>query len=475
MGFPHLLRILSQYTSEADVTWYGHAKGVSSEGWGSGVRRWTSSMYSALLDYWPEVQRQLQTYAAVGVWKKRQGWFPLNGSTWHYMGSHRWVRNRDLYVRRWDEYIMDWCCPEAHTGGVLRWEEAGCLYGECSGGPPQLYLEAGWPGWADEEQRQREEAHMKDRQCPILVTVVICSHKKPQYVHQAIRSVIGQTTDSWRLVVVDSGPLIDAGEFARYSGDPRIACIRSGEDRLAVRPGRAQGWCHNRAATGADRRRSGLLPVRRRRLRPWTCSSGSKPPRSPGTVGVGRAGRARASGRRRDRDAPRPARSAGGGGRRRRLNGVVDGMQLCVRRLFMGAGPRTWPALRGRTASGWTPWPTWPRSMPCPSCAAGIATRPSAPLPRSDHAHRDSHGPARFLEWRPGLPYPDDSDLLAWYWSVAQQLRPNPVCVEIGVAYGRSLLFLALRLLARGDRSTSSTAWIPSGSRLPLWSRVGRG
>ena len=56
-----------------------------------------------------------------------------------------------------------------------------------------------------------------------------------------------------------------------------------------------------------------------------------------------------------------------------------------------------------------------------------------------------------FSDWRPGLPYPDDSDLLAWYWSVAQQLRPNPVCVEIGVAYGRSLLFLASRLLARGD------------------------
>ena len=55
-----------------------------------------------------------------------------------------------------------------------------------------------------------------------------------------------------------------------------------------------------------------------------------------------------------------------------------------------------------------------------------------------------------FSGWRPGLPYPDDSDLLAWYWSVAQQLRPNPVCVEIGVSHGRSLLFLASRLLAGG-------------------------
>lgn len=341
VGFPVLLRSLSQYTSEADVTWYGHAKGVSSEGWGSGVRRWTSSMYSALLDYWPEVQRQLIQHAAVGIWKKRQGWFPVNGSTWHYMGSHRWVRNRDLYARRWDEYIVDWCCPEAHTGGVLRWEEAACLYGEAAGGPPGLYLEAGWPGWADEQQRTWEANHMTDRQSPLLVTVVICSHRKPQYVHQAIRSVIGQTTDCWRLVVIDSGPLMDAGEFGRYATDPRIAVIRSGEDRLMTRPGCPQGWCHNRARDGGlivgdlvcylsddDVYSPGALAQ-------WIAAARAHPEQSAWVAPAERV-RLNAEGVETLLGRLDPPEMAG---EARGLNGVVDGMQLCVRRPCMARWP----------------------------------------------------------------------------------------------------------------------------------------
>jgi len=342
VGFPHLMRSLSQYASEADVTWYGHAKGVSSEGWGSGVRRWTSSMYSALLDYWPEVQRQLQSHAAVGVWKKRQGWFPANGSTWHYMGSHRWIRNRDLYARRWDEYIVDWCCPEAHVGGVLRWEEAACLYGEQAGGPPDLYLAGAWDGWYGEQRRSWEEAHIVDRQTPVLVSVVICSHQKPQLVHQAIRSVIAQTTDSWRLVVIDSGPLIDAGEFrGRYSGDPRISCIRSGEDRLAQRPGCPQGWCHNRA------RDAGMIVgdlvcylsdddcYAPGALQQWIDAARAHPDQSAWMapaerVRVDADGAETLLGR---LDPP------AGSGADRPLAGVVDGMQVCCRRSVLPAWP----------------------------------------------------------------------------------------------------------------------------------------
>lgn len=53
-------------------------------------------------------------------------------------------------------------------------------------------------------------------------------------------------------------------------------------------------------------------------------------------------------------------------------------------------------------------------------------------------------------QWRPDLPTADNDDLLRWYWAAAQVLRPDPVCVELGVAYGRSLLYLAYVLLGRG-------------------------
>jgi len=74
--------------------------------------------------------------------------------------------------------------------------------------------------------------------------------------------------------------------------------------------------------------------------------------------------------------------------------------------------------------------------------------------------------------WRPDLPTPDNADLLRWYWAAAQQLRPDPVCVEIGVSYGRSLLWLASRCLETGRAGATlfgTDTWdqyppIPGGS-----------
>jgi len=230
IGFPHLLRSMSEYRSEADVTFYGHAKGVSSAAWGPGVERWADSMYSGLLDYWPAVQRELATACCVGLWRKRQGWRPANTSDWHYAGSFRWVRNRDMYSRDWDNYLMDWVCPEAHVGGVFRLAESACLYGDCGSAQTQLYGSDAWDMWATAERRQWEERHRADRLTPLLATVIVTSHCQPELVHDAIASVRAQTTDGWQCLIVDSGPLAAAGAFARYAADARIGLEVVGQD-----------------------------------------------------------------------------------------------------------------------------------------------------------------------------------------------------------------------------------------------------
>jgi cephalosporin hydroxylase len=52
--------------------------------------------------------------------------------------------------------------------------------------------------------------------------------------------------------------------------------------------------------------------------------------------------------------------------------------------------------------------------------------------------------------WRPALVDHTSADILAWYHAVAQVLRRDAVCVEVGVAHGRSVLFLAEILAALG-------------------------
>lgn len=52
--------------------------------------------------------------------------------------------------------------------------------------------------------------------------------------------------------------------------------------------------------------------------------------------------------------------------------------------------------------------------------------------------------------WRPTLPRADNWDLLSFYAAVQAELPPAPAIAEIGVAYGRSLLWLASCCLTTG-------------------------
>jgi hypothetical protein len=243
--YPHLVAVPSRWAGLGDATFYGHAKGISSEPWAPGVRRWTTAMYLACLDHWPHVQRCLQEYPVAGPFLRRWTGLPGHSVTWHYSGTFRWYRNRDMYSRDWQCIGQNWCGAEGHIPMHFRREEAACLLGEFGSGGLGLYLSETWDSWATEAVRRYEEEHMIDRQTPLICTVVICSHQKPQYVHDAIRSVIMQTCPDWRLVIIDSGDLIRRGEFSRYSLDARILAVASGEELRKPAHASAQAWCHN--------------------------------------------------------------------------------------------------------------------------------------------------------------------------------------------------------------------------------------
>ncbi len=77
--------------------------------------------------------------------------------------------------------------------------------------------------------------------------------------------------------------------------------------------------------------------------------------------------------------------------------------------------------------------------------------------------------------WRPELPG-WSWDILEFYEAIAPTLRPGAEVAEIGVAWGRSILFLAERLCALGNVSAKLWAidpWervseLPHGARGPL-------
>jgi cephalosporin hydroxylase len=66
--------------------------------------------------------------------------------------------------------------------------------------------------------------------------------------------------------------------------------------------------------------------------------------------------------------------------------------------------------------------------------------------------------------WRPSIPG-WSNDILPYYERIARELPPNAQCVEVGVAWGRSTIFLAGQLLLRkkpGARIWAVDAWDPT-------------
>jgi hypothetical protein len=134
---PLLGRVFTRDPSEA--TFYAHAKGVTKPtNPGVSVHRWTQIMYETCLDYWPLVERLLNSFPVVGSFKKVGAGFAPSASRWHYSGNFWWARNADLFGRAWRQVDQLWWGTESYLGVHFAPEEAGCLFHD--GTVPELDL-----------------------------------------------------------------------------------------------------------------------------------------------------------------------------------------------------------------------------------------------------------------------------------------------------------------------------------------------
>ncbi len=226
------LQLLSKVETldPTQVTFYGHAKGITSQSWSQGSKTWTEALYTTNLDYWPAVQKLLAEYPMVGAFKRHGFCFPESPrSTYHYSGSFRWCRNADLFKRNWKDIDQAWIGVESAPSLIFTSDEAACIMGEFNEVGLALYQKDTWDGWAGNALKTFQAQNLHNRWQPMLSTIIITSHKKPGFVHDAIKSVLQQSTDSWQLIIADSGPLLEAGEFEKYRTDPRILIMSTGQ------------------------------------------------------------------------------------------------------------------------------------------------------------------------------------------------------------------------------------------------------
>lgn len=59
-----------------------------------------------------------------------------------------------------------------------------------------------------------------------VVTVIIPTHNRPDEVRRAVRSVLAQTREDWRLIVVDDGSDVPVTPDVTGTGDPRVTILR---------------------------------------------------------------------------------------------------------------------------------------------------------------------------------------------------------------------------------------------------------
>jgi glycosyltransferase involved in cell wall biosynthesis len=77
------------------------------------------------------------------------------------------------------------------------------------------------------------------------VSIIIVSHNKPQFVTEAVRSVLAQTHQNWQGILIDSGVLLGKGFFNDLR-DPRLEIIASGETPEIARTKNMASWCFNK-------------------------------------------------------------------------------------------------------------------------------------------------------------------------------------------------------------------------------------
>jgi spore maturation protein CgeD len=82
-------------------------------------------------------------------------------------------------------------------------------------------------------------------------SLILVSHNKPNFVREAVQSVVTQTFQNWECILIDSGVLLKQ-DFFKDISDPRIRVIASGETPEEARTRNMASWCFNRLLTGGE-------------------------------------------------------------------------------------------------------------------------------------------------------------------------------------------------------------------------------
>jgi hypothetical protein len=127
-AFDPLWSRVADFTGRGDVTFYGHAKGVTRPvNPGVSVHPWASLLYAANLDYWPVVADQLARHPITGAMKTLGAARHYSGG-WHYSGTFFWFRNRDVFARNWRRIDRVYGGIESWPGVQFTADEGGCVY-----------------------------------------------------------------------------------------------------------------------------------------------------------------------------------------------------------------------------------------------------------------------------------------------------------------------------------------------------------
>lgn len=126
--FSTMLRSIAS-TDANEVTYYGHAKGVSHGPVIPGtLRRWIEVSYLATLDDWLTLREHLQRFALTGAFRM-VGRFRAHQyiGDWHYSGAYFWLRHAAVFGRDWLEMSPSYYGVELWPGMHFAREETGCL------------------------------------------------------------------------------------------------------------------------------------------------------------------------------------------------------------------------------------------------------------------------------------------------------------------------------------------------------------
>ena len=128
-AWPQLWGQLKTERNGWDITFWGHAKGVSRPvNDGVSVHEWTDAIYRTLLDDPRRIAEVLRDKPIAGSFRKGIKGFPDSKSTWHYSGGMYWVRNRDFFGRPWKKIEDIPFATEAAPGVLYRPDEAGEVF-----------------------------------------------------------------------------------------------------------------------------------------------------------------------------------------------------------------------------------------------------------------------------------------------------------------------------------------------------------